>query len=158
MANYSLVVNSKFRPYSFDELVKPYAIYGQAYEEQQNQLFDLAVKSNVWKGLANEQTDPTAYKMYKTYADDLETRAGMLAKEGLTPASRKSMLDMKTRYSSEITPIDTAYKKREELAKEQRTLRAQDTSAMFDVDYSTASLDKLLANPSASYTPVSGDA
>ena len=37
MANYSLVVNSKFRPYSFDELVKPYMMYGQAYDEQQNQ-------------------------------------------------------------------------------------------------------------------------
>ena len=77
----------------------------------------MAVKSNVWKGLANEQTDSTAYKMYKTYADDLETRAGMLAKEGLTPASRKSMLDMKTRYSSEITPLENAWKAREEQRK-----------------------------------------
>ena len=78
----------------------------------------MAVKSNVWKGLANEQTDPTAYKMYKTYADDLETRAGMLAKEGLTPASRKSMLDMKTRYSSEITPIEQAYTTRQKQAEQ----------------------------------------
>ena len=158
MANYSLVINSKFRPYSFDELVKPYMMYGQAYDEQQNQLSDLAVKSNVWKGLANEQTDPTAYKMYKTYADDVSKQVEQLNKDGLTPSSRTALLNMKRRYSSEITPIDTAYKKREELAKEQRALRAQDTSAMFDVDYSTASLDKLLANPSASYTPVSGDA
>ena len=56
--------------------------------------------------------------MYKTYADDLETRAGMLAKEGLTPASRKSMLDMKTRYSSEITPIEQAYTTRQKQAEQ----------------------------------------
>ena len=156
MANYSLVVNSKFRPYSFDELVKPYAIYGQAYDEQQNQLSDLAVKSNVWKGLANEQADPTAYKMYKTYADDLETRAGMLAKEGLTPASRKSMLDMKTRYSSEITPLENAWKAREEQRKVQEQLSAQDPTLLLSRQASTTSLDDYLKNPELSYTSYSG--
>ncbi len=156
MANYSLVVNSKFRPYSFDELVKPYAMYGQAYDEQQNQLSDLAVKSNVWQGLANEQTDPTAYKMYKTYADDLETRAGMLAKEGLTPASRKSMLDMKTRYSSEITPLENAWKAREEQRKMQEQLQAQDPTLLLSRRASTTSLDDYIKNPELSYNSYSG--
>ena len=156
MANYSLVVNSKFRPYSFDELVKPYAMYGQAYDEQQNQLSDLAVKSNVWKGLANEQTDPTAYKMYKTYADDLETRAGMLAKEGLTPASRKSMLDMKTRYSSEITPLENAWKAREEQRKMQEQLQAQDPTLLLSRRASATSLDDYIKNPELSYNSYSG--
>lgn len=156
MANYSLVVNSKFRPYSFDELVKPYAIYGQAYDEQQNQLSDLAVKSNVWKGLANEQTDPTAYKMYKTYADDLETRVGMLAKEGLTPASRKSMLDMKTRYSSEITPLENAWKARDEQRKMQEQLQTQDPTLLLSRRASTTSLDDYIKNPELSYNSYSG--
>lgn len=156
MANYSLVVNSKFRPYSFDELVKPYMMYGQAYDEQQNQLSDLAVKSNVWKGLANEQTDPTAYKMYKTYADDLETRAGMLAKEGLTPASRKSMLDMKTRYSSEITPLENAWKARDDQRKVQEQLQTQDPTLLLSRKASTTSLDDYIKNPELSYNSYSG--
>jgi hypothetical protein len=55
--------------------------------------------------------------MYKTYADDLESKADMLAKEGLTPASRKGMLDLKSRYSSEIAPLENAWKAREEQRK-----------------------------------------
>lgn len=156
MANYSLVIDSKFRPYSFDELVKPYMMYGQAYDEQQNQLSDLAVKSNVWKGLANEQADPTAYKMYKTYADDLESRAGVLAKEGLTPGSRKSMLDLKSRYSSEITPLENAWKAREEQRKLQEQMTAQDPTLLLSRQAATTSLDDYLKNPELSYTSYSG--
>ena len=156
MANYSLVIDSKFRPYSFDELVKPYMMYGQAYDEQQNQLSDLAVKSNVWKGLANQQTDPTAYQMYKTYADDLESKADMLAKEGLTPASRKGMLDLKSRYSSEITPLENAWKAREEQRKLQEQMTAQDPTLLLSRQAATTSLDDYLKNPELSYTSYSG--
>ena len=156
MANYSLVIDSKFKPYSFDELVKPYMMYGQAYNEQQNQLSDLSVKSNVWKGLVNQQTDPTAYQMYKTYSDDLENKASILAKEGLTPASRKGILDLNSRYSSEITPIENAWKARDDQRKVQEQLLAQDNTLLFSRHASTTSLDKYIKNPELSYIPYSG--
>ena len=34
MANY-FVIDNTFRPYSFDELVKPYQMYGEAYKQQE---------------------------------------------------------------------------------------------------------------------------
>lgn len=70
--------------------------------------------------MANEQTDPEAYRMYKTYSDDLEARAEDLMRNGLNSTSRRGMLNMRARYSKEIVPIETAYKRREELAAEQR--------------------------------------
>ena len=82
--------------------------------------------------MANEQTDPYAYKMYKTYARDLESQVRQLAREGLTPANRQNMLKMKQRYSSDIIPIEQAYKRRQELIDEQRKLQAQDNTLMFD--------------------------
>lgn len=158
MPNYSLVINSQFHPFSYQDMIAPVALATQAQQDLEDKYSILGEQSGAYDKLANQQTDPIAYTQYKRYADDLSKQVEQLNKDGLTPSSRTALLNMKRRYSSEITPIDTAYKKREELAKEQRALRAQDTSAMFDVDYSTASLDKLLANPSASYTPVSGDA
>ena len=158
MPNYSLVINSQFHPFSYQDMIAPVALATQAQQDLEDKYSTLGEQSGAYDKLANQQTDPIAYTQYKRYADDLSKQVEQLNKDGLTPSSRTALLNMKRRYSSEITPIDTAYKKREELAKEQRALRAQDTSAMFDVDYSTASLDKLLANPSASYTPVSGDA
>lgn len=157
MANYSLVVNSKFQPFSFDRYLQPYQIYGQNYKEIEEQYTDLSTKAGIWDGLANEQTDPRTYEMYKTYANDLENQASQLASEGLNAVSRKNMLNMRARYSKEIIPIEQAYNKKSKLAEEQRKLRAADPSIMFDRDFSSISLDDLLDNPELSYTSVSGD-
>lgn len=62
MANYSLVVNSKFQPFSFDRYLQPYQIYGQNYKEIEEQYTDLSTKAGIWDGLANEQTDPYTYR------------------------------------------------------------------------------------------------
>lgn len=157
MANYSLVVNSKFQPFSFDRYLQPYQIYGQNYKEIEEQYTDLSTKAGIWDGLANEQTDPHTYKMYKTYANDLKNQASQLASEGLNAVSRKNMLNMRARYSKEIIPIERAYNQRSKLAEEQRKLRAANPSIMFDRDFSSISLDDLLDNPELSYTSVSGD-
>lgn len=157
MANYSLVVNSKFQPFSFGRYLQPYQIYGQNYKEIEEQYTDLSTKAGIWNGLANEQTDPYTYKMYKTYANDLENQASQLASEGLNAVSRKNMLNMRARYSKEIIPIEQAYNQRSKLAEEQRKLRAANPSIMFDRDFSSISLDDLLDNPELSYTSVSGD-
>lgn len=157
MANYSLVVNSKFQPFSFDRYLQPYQIYGQNYKEIEEQYTDLSTKAGIWDGLANEQTDPYTYKMYKTYANDLENQASQLASEGLNAVSRKNMLNMRARYSKEIIPIEQAYNRKSKLAEEQRKLRAANPSIMFDRDFSSISLDDLLDNPELSYTSVSGD-
>lgn len=157
MANYSLVVNSKFQPFSFDRYLQPYQIYGQNYKEIEEQYTDLSTKAGIWDGLANEQTDPHTYKMYKTYANDLENQASQLASEGLNAVSRKNMLNMRARYSKEIIPIEQAYNRRSKLAEEQRKLRAANPSIMFDRDFFSISLDDLLDNPELSYTSVSGD-
>lgn len=157
MANYSLVVNSKFQPFSFDRYLQPYQIYGQNYKEIEEQYTDLSTKAGIWDGLVNEQTDPYTYKMYKTYANDLENQASQLASEGLNAVSRKNMLNMRARYSKEVIPIEQAYNQRSKLAEEQRKLRAANPSIMFDRDFSSISLDDLLDNPELSYTSVSGD-
>ena len=127
-----------------------------AHQVIENEYADLATKANVWDEMANEQTDPYAYKMYKTYSNDLEEQAGQLAREGLTPASRQNMLKMKQRYSSDIVPIEQAYKRRQELIAEQRKLSAQDNTLMFDRNAAELSLDDLIRNPQLTYQSYSG--
>lgn len=146
-----IINGTRFTPFSFDEMLKPMAIYGQEYRAQEDALSELATKSNIWEGMANEQSDPYAYKMYKKYADDLEMQAGQLAREGLSPTSRQGMLQMKQRYSKEITPIETAYKRREELAAEQRKALAQNSTLRYQRMARTMSLDDFIKNPSLDY-------
>lgn len=156
MANYSLVIGSKFSPFTFDELLKPALMATQAHRELENQYSELATKANVWEEMANEQTDPEAYQMYKKYSDDLKAQADILATQGLTPGSRKAMLGMKDRYSKEITPIELAYNRRRELANEQREALLKDNTMMYDIDASTLSIDDLIKNPELSYRNYSG--
>ena len=156
MANFSLVVNSKFNPFSFERYIQPYQIYGQAYREVEDTLGELDTKASVWEEMANEQTDPYAYKMYKTYANDLEEQAGQLAREGLNAASRRDMLNMRTRYSKEITPIEQAYATRQKQAEQQQQALLQDPTLMLSRRAATTSLDDYIRNPQLAYESYSG--
>lgn len=149
MANYSLVINSKFQPFSFERYIQPYQLYGQNYRDIENQYAELETKANIWDKLANEQTDSRAYQMYKTYANDLEKEAERLSKEGLNTSSRRNMLNMASRYSKEITPLENAYKARAEEIKEQTAGRAN--GIVYEGNAATSSLDRYLDNPAIKY-------
>lgn len=156
MANYSLIVGSKFSPFTYEELLKAPTMATKAHQELESGLSDLATKASIWEEIADEQSDPYAYSLYKNYAKELSKQAEFLASNGLTPESRGVLSKMKSRYSSEITPIENAYTKRQTLAAEQRTARNKDATMLFDKDISTMSLDDFIKNPETSYTPYSG--
>ena len=148
MPNYNLQINSQFQPFSFDELVKPYVMYGQAYKDTENAYTDLDTKASIWENLANQQTDPIAYAQYKKYSDDLKEQADILATEGLNPSVRAALNKLRGRYSSEIVPIEQAYQRRAEQIAEQRKLG---NSSINSYDAALTSLDTYLSNPSLSY-------
>ena len=156
MANYSLVINSQFKPFSYQEMLAPTLMATQAHQELENQYGELATKASVWEEMANEQTDPYAYKMYKTYANDLEEQAGQLAREGLNAASRRDMLNMRARYSKEITPIEQAYAARQKQAEQQQQALLQDPTLMLSRRAATTSLDDYIRNPQLAYESYSG--
>lgn len=152
-----LTNNAKFNPYTFDEMLKPLAMAADAYNTVQSGIEELRAKADLMKMYANEVPDSKVANMYNSYAKDLEKQASMLAKHGLTPASRQGLLNMKRRYSSEVVPIEAAVARREALTKEQREAILKDPSLMFDIDYSKTQLDYLLDNPNATYNPISGN-
>lgn len=128
----------------------------EAHQRLEDQYGELATKANVWEEMANQQTDPYAYQMYKTYANDLANKADQLSREGLNAASRKSLLDMKARYSKEITPIEQAYTIRQKQAEEQQKALLQDPTLMLSRMAATTSLDDYIRNPQLAYNSYSG--
>lgn len=156
MANYSLVVDSKFQPFSFERYIQPYQMYEQAYREVENAYNDLSTKAGVWERLANEYPDSKASRKYKQFSEELKNQADLLAKEGLNASIRRASLDMKNRYNSTIVPIEEAYTQTKKLAEEQRKLKASDPYIMFDRDYSTEGIDTVLDNPNIGYNAVRG--
>lgn len=156
MANYSLVIDSHFKPFSYAEMLAPVQAATQAHQELESAYSELETKANIWDKLASETSDPKAHSIYQKYADDLSEQAGELAKNGLSPTSRQAMLNMKKRYTQDITPIENAWNRRKELMDEQRKLREQDSTIMFDNDFRNMSLDTIMENPSIGYESLSG--
>lgn len=156
MASRYIVNNSKFKPFSYAEMIAPVQMAQQEHNLVEEGLGEMSAKAGIWDKLADQQTNPVAYAQYKSYADDLTKQADLLARQGLTPESRRGLLDMKRRYASEITPIELAVSKRDELTKAQRDAIQKDPSLMFDVNYGVASIDDLLNNPNATYNTISG--
>lgn len=151
MANYLYTTKeSNFKPYSFDEMIRPFTLYKDEYEKQEKVINDLSSEANKVAAMANEQTDPEAYKMYQNYANDLKAQADALS-SGLTAQIRQNIQGLYRRYNSEITPIENAYNIRMGLAKEQRDARNRDQSLLFDVDAQDMTLDQIIKNPNQQY-------
>ena len=144
-------ISSQFRPMTYDELSKPLIQATEAQMALEDQYSAMQTEAAKWQQLANEQTDQRAYAQLKAYSDDLSAQADALLKQGLSPSTRAAMLDMKRRYSKDVTPIEQAYNKREALVNEQRKASLSNPSLLFERDASKISLDDFLLNPQLDY-------
>ena len=147
MANYSLVIDSHFKPFSYAEMLAPVQAATQAHQELESAYSELETKANIWDKLASETSDPKAHSIYQKYADDLNKQAGELAKNGLSLSSRQALLNMKNRYTKEITPIEDAFNRRKDDIKAQKEMMQKDPYHMYDRKASTVSLDEYMDNP-----------
>lgn len=106
MANYSLILDTKFKPFSYAEMLAPVAAATQAHQAIEEEYGNLAAKASIWDEMASEENDPIAYNQYKQYARALEAQAEALSTNGLTPSSRRQMLNLKARYAKDLAPIE----------------------------------------------------
>ena len=120
MPNFAYTNTTQFRPFSFEEQLRPLLMYTQAHQAVEEAYSELDSQANAIGSLANEANDPVTYQRYKAYEESLRQQADALAKNGLTPSIRQSLLDLKGRYAKDIIPIKNAITRRRELADEQR--------------------------------------
>lgn len=148
-----LVINSKFRPFSYDELIKPLLQYKEAYDKVEADYSNLAAQTEQWKDIANQTQNPEAYAMYSKFANDLNNIVDDFSK-GKTLQNSSQLLAMKRRYASEILPIARA----SEAMKEANDLRVKaGPDAIFEVgEYN--SLDQFLHGKTANNRSQSRDA
>lgn len=151
-----VITGSKFKPFSYAELIQPIQLAEAAHQAVEDQYNELSTKANVWENIANEQDSPYTYNMYKTYADDLKYQADQLATSGLTPASRQGLNNMRTRYSQQIVPIEQGYAAKVRDIEAQKQAKLKDNTLMFDREAAFTNLDDYVRNPNLSYTAYSG--
>lgn len=156
MANFSVVIDSKFDPFSYEELIKPIDRQNTEHRLIEQGIAELDTQASVLENMADMEKDPVSYARYKQYALDLREKSAILAARGLDGTNRQDMYNMKSRYAKEIVPIQTAYATRKAQEDEQRKLQAQDDTIRFSYNAGERSVDDFLLDPSLSYNSYKG--
>lgn len=151
MPNYSLLINSEFKPYSFDELVKPFQMYAQAYNEVDSAYNTLGTNAGALESVLNQERDKAAWGQYNAYMQGLNDAATELATKGLSPAARTQVGNLTKQYAQSIVPIQKAAETWQKQIEEQR--KAGD-SKINSYNANTLSIDKFLENPQLSYETI----
>lgn len=142
-ANY-LTVNTQFNPYTLQEMLVPYQMYGEEYrrrEDLQNQYSDAA---DVLGAYLDMERDKEAYAAYNAYKSALDAAATDLSTNGLSAANRKTLNNLRRRYNTEITPISAAIESRQNYIKDYDTLKAKDPTLLSSINPSAVSVDAFL--------------
>lgn len=119
-----ITINSRFKPYSYDELVKPLLYYKEAYDKIEKDYSDLAAQAEAFKDIASQEENPEAYKLYKSYSDRLDKAMEDFSK-GMSAATRKDLMKLKRDYSSTIGTISRAYQQSSEENKRRSDMLAK---------------------------------
>lgn len=151
---YDFVIDSNFRPFSFQELMQPLAIYKDAFEQTEAAYNDLADKSDKFKYLSQSLPEGSqARQIYEGYANELSKQADDLAKHGLNMGNRRALTSLKRRYQGEIGRLDQA----DTALQEEKKLRRanKDLSMLYATD--NLSIDDFLDGKNPNLYGVSGD-
>ena len=116
MANYSLVANSTFQPFTYQELAAPLDRMELYHEKLADEYDKLSSQADVLEAMGKNDKNSGAYSRYKAYSDSLRKEADDLYRFGLNTESRQRLSDLRRRYNTDIVPIQNAWTKREKEA------------------------------------------
>lgn len=160
MPNYSLVANSTFQPFTYQELAAPLDRQ-EAYHEKLVEEYDkLSAQADILEAMGNNDRDKNSslYNQYKSYSNSLRKEADDLYRYGLNSESRRRLSELRRRYNTDIVPIQNAWNKREEEAKMQLTARMNKPSLRFTRDAAGTDLGYYVNNPGGGYGVIDLDA
>ena len=154
--NYDFVIDSSFRPFSFQEMLAPYAIYKDAFEKSEEAYNELRTKADDFKYLSETLPEGSrAREIYEQYANDLNTQALDFAQNGLTMGNRSALTGLRQRYQGEIGRLAKAQTRLDEEMKLRRQMNAKDSSLLYGTQ--NLSIDDFLDNGTPNLYSISGN-
>jgi hypothetical protein len=162
MANFYLDIKSDFKPYTFEEMLKPVALEDAYHKDIEEQLALLSSQLNlnpnakneglnpaigIIEGLEENEIDKPVYDTYMQYQNDLRTASNLLLEQGLGPYSRPILNKLRTRYTNEIAPIGIALTERKSLMSNYLKNKLEDQSWVTERNPSSIPLKEFINNP-----------
>ena len=160
MPNYSLVANSVFQPFTYQELAAPLDRQDAYHENLMQQYEQLSDKADVLEAMGKNDRDKNVYNQYKAYSDSLRNERDNLYRNGLDTESRLRLSEMRRKYNQEIVPIQNAWQKREQEAQLQMKAKmdaaARGIDIRFSRDASNSPLQIYIDNPNQTFQIING--
>lgn len=112
MANIYGRSTATFKPYSFEEMLKPALMATEAHNKLEEDYSTLeTLTADLEAKLSKNPKDAQLRATYNNYKEALNQASEELYNKGLTTSSRKAFNRLKTEYGEKINPIQEAYKK-----------------------------------------------
>lgn len=157
--NFSLVANSTFQPFTYQELVAPVAHQQQVQDALQEQYDKISSQADILEAMGANENDrnSNSYSKFRSYSDALRKEADDLYRFGLNSESRQRLSDIRRKYNQEIVPIQNAWNKREQEAAMQMQASMQNPSLMYTRDARNTTLDEYVRNPTGGFGVINGN-
>lgn len=117
MPNYGLVVNPTYNPMRFEDYIKPFTMYNEAYNQTMDNYDKLISESAGLTSLAQSKKDEEAYNIFNDYSQALSDATTELMNNGLR-GSRKRLSKLRNQYFTQIQPIEKAMEYQSKLSEE----------------------------------------
>ena len=110
MANTYITTGTRFKPFSFQEMLQPYQMYTEAYNKAEEELANLDIMAGDVASKLTNPLDKDLRKQYEGFQSELTSAMDDLYNKGLTPSTRKKLTGLKAKYTKDLNPINEAYK------------------------------------------------
>ena len=103
----TLAMNVKYKPMSFEERLRPFLMYDQAYKENLNNINTLADAASKYSAYIDPNSK--AYSDYKNYTQQLKDTASYFQQNGMDMNHNANMIvGLRNQYRDTMIPINNA--------------------------------------------------
>lgn len=148
--------NTPYERRTLQEMLVPYLMYTQRYDDIANKLGDLGDKSIVWNNLLSPTGDPKTWEAVYDYNQRLGDMITNMQNGNIDlNTAMGDLQNMRREYNSWGTAVDNAYKQKQKFIEEQRALATSPGGYHVTRPAESISIDELMENPAASYEALS---
>lgn len=152
MAGHNLTIGAKFRPFTYDELIKPIQTLTESHYAAEDAMYEMSTNASLLEYLVGEAEDSRSRQMYNTFAQSLREGMEDLYKNGYNAKTRQRLMNARQLYASNVIPLEEAKKQRDTAIAAQRAANAKG-NMKFSKYATETSLDDYL-NGDFDYTSV----
>ena len=151
------VLNPFFQTRSFDDMIKPLALYAQAYKEQEAKIEDMTDKAAALEWIANRDPQSQTAALYRDMSEKIKGIRDDMMINGLQGGTRSRILGARRMYSANSAEITRRYEDMKAYQNRMEQLWDKDNSIVFSPESQNVSIDDFAGGNRPKIKAVSGN-